>query len=176
MRRIRTALRRLYGLACWNVKRGYGSFLTLEFGRPHVRVREPYASSSEYRRVRELAASRFTYVQGDWHLWIYGCHWAVFEGSRLIGNSDSKRRIDRAARFLNGQKLVKAWVVPRGMRSYFEFDLGGRLETKPYDRASEQWLLFEPNGNVLTVRADKRYSYGSGDRQPGRERWLAIDA
>jgi frataxin-like iron-binding protein CyaY len=62
------------------------------------------------------------------------------------------------------------------MRSYFEFDLGGRLETKPYDRTSEQWLLYEPNGNVLTVRADKRYSYGPGDRQPSRESWLAVDA
>jgi hypothetical protein len=62
------------------------------------------------------------------------------------------------------------------MRSYFEFDLGGRLETKPFDRTREQWLLYEPNGNVLSVRADKRYSYGSGDRQPNQERWLAIDA
>jgi hypothetical protein len=60
------------------------------------------------------------------------------------------------------------------MRSYFEFDLGGRLETKPFDRASEQWSLYEPNGNVLSVRADKRYSYGLGDRQPNQERWRAI--
>jgi hypothetical protein len=62
------------------------------------------------------------------------------------------------------------------MRSYFEFDLGGRLETKSFDRMSEQWLLYEPRGNVLTVRADKRYSYGSGDRHPSQQTWLAIDA
>ena len=174
MRRIQIALRRLYGLACWNVHRGHGTFLTFEFGRPHVFVREPYKSISKSKRVRQFAASRFTYVHGDWHVWIYCCDWAVFEGPRLIGNSGSNRRMDRAARFLNGQKLVKAWIAPPGMRSYFEFDLGGRLETRPYDRVSEQWLLYEPNGNVLTVRADKRYSYGSGDREPDRQRWLAI--
>ena len=84
--------------------------------------------------------------------------------------------MDRAARFLDGQRLVKAWVVPRGMRSVFEFDLGGRLETKPFDRSSEQWLLFEPRGNVLLVRADKKYWYGPSDRHPSKQRWLAADA
>jgi hypothetical protein len=62
------------------------------------------------------------------------------------------------------------------MRSVFEFDLGGRLETKPYDRTSEQWLLYEPNGDVLAVRADRKYSYGPGDRHPSKVRWLTVDA
>jgi len=175
MGRIRLALRRLYGLPCWNVERGYGSFLTLEFGRPNLRVREPRESTSKLKRVRNLAARRLVYVRGDWHLWIYCCDWAVLEGSRLVGDSDSKRRIDRAARFLNGQKLVSARLIPRGMRSVFEFDLGGRLQTQPFDRSSEQWLLYEPNGNVLNVRADRRYSYGPGDRHPDRQRWLRIN-
>ena len=176
VRRIRSSLRRLYGLACWSVRRGHGSFLTLEFGRPHLRLREPYRSSAKSKRVRAAAAARLATVHGDWHLWIYCCDWAVFEGERLVGDSRSKQSIDRAARFLDGQRLVKAWVVPRGMRSVFEFDLGGRLETKPCDRAREQWLLYEPNGNVLAIRADRKYSYGPGERHPSAERWLAIDA
>jgi len=176
VRRIRTSLGRLYGLPCWGVKRGYGSFLTLEFGRPHVHVREPYQSTAKSRRVREAAAGRLVTVHGDWHLWIYCCDWRVFHGSRLVGDSDSNRRADRAARYLNGQKLVKAQVVPRGMRTSFEFDLGGRLETKPFDRTREQWLLYEPNGNVLIIRANRRYSYGPGDRSPTRQKWLTVDA
>ena len=174
MHRLQIAFRRLYGLPCWDVERGHGSFLTFEFGRPHLRIREPYESTAQSNRVRKSAARRHVYVRGDWHLWIYCCNWAVFDGSRLIGDSASKRRIDRAARYLNGQKLVSARVIPRGMRSLFEFDLGGRLETKPYDRSSEQWLLYEPNGNVLTVRADKRYCYGPGDRHPDHHRWLPM--
>jgi hypothetical protein len=61
------------------------------------------------------------------------------------------------------------------MRTVFEFDLGGTLETKPYDRTSEQWLLYEPNGNVLAVRADRQYSYGLGNRHPDKIRWFKID-
>jgi hypothetical protein len=141
-----------------------------------LRLREPYRSSAKSKRVRAAAAARLATVHGDWHLWIYCCDWAVFEGERLVGDSRSKQSIDRAARFLDGQRLVKAWVVPRGMRSVFEFDLGGRLETKPSDRAREQWLLYEPNGNVLAIRADRKYSYGPGERHPSAERWLAIDA
>lgn len=175
MRRIRSALRRLYGLPCWEVKKGYGSFITLEFGRPHLHVREPYKSTSESKRVREIATMRHVYVHGDWHLWIYCCNWRILDGSRLIGSSRSANRsIDKAARFLNGQKLVKARVVPRSMRSYFHFDLGGRLETTPFDRTRVQWLLYEPSGNVLSIRADKKYSYGPGDREPSKEKWLSI--
>jgi len=117
------------------------------------------------------------YVRGNWHLWIYFCKWEVFQRSRRIANSDSSDlRIDRAAALLNGQKLVSARVILRGMRTLFEFDLGGRLETRPFNRTGEQWLLYEPSGNVLAVRADKRYSYGPGNRPIDREKWLAIDA
>ena len=162
-------------MPCWGVKRGYGSFLTLEFGRPQLSIREPYHTDSKSRFLRKWAARRFIKVRGDWHLWIYCCDWGVFDGSCLVGDSSSRRRSDRAARYLNGQKLVNSRVVLRGMRTVFEFDLGGRLETKPYDRTSEQWMLYEPNGNVLTVRADKHYTYGSGKRPPDRMRWLPID-
>src|SRR4051812_29248304 len=173
VRRIRSSLSRLYGLPCWHVKRGYGSFLTLEFGRPYLRVRNPYRSMAESKRVRDAAARRRITVAGEWHLWIYCCDWAVSNGGRLIGDSESKRSMDRAASFLDGQKLVKAWIVPREMRTVFEFDLGGTLETRPYNRTSEQWLLYEPNGNVLTVRADRQYTYGPS-KHPDKRRWFKV--
>lgn len=166
MRRIRAALCRLYGRPCWQVKKGYASFLTLEFGEPHLHVHE---------RVREGFAPRLIVVHGDWHLWIHSCDWAVFEGARRIGHSEgTDRNIERAARSLDGRKLVGAEVVPRGMRTVFEFESGVRLETWPYDRTGEQWLLYESGRNVLTVRADRKYSYGKGNRTPGRKRWLPI--
>jgi hypothetical protein len=37
--------REIYAKPCWNVKPGYGSFFTLEFGRPHLDVREPTEAS-----------------------------------------------------------------------------------------------------------------------------------
>lgn len=60
------------------------------------------------------------------------------------------------------------------MRTIWEFDLGATLQTKPYNRKGEQWMLYEPEGKVLTLRADKHYYYGLGDREPDRKRWLQI--
>lgn len=176
MRRILMALRRLYGVPCWGIEPSFFPALMIEFGRPHLWIHGPYKTESRSRSIRERAAKRNVSVRGDWSLWIYCCNWTVFDGSRLVGDSTTKKRIERAVRYLGGQKLVNAQLVVRGMRTLFEFDLGGRLETRPWDRSSEQWLLYEPNGNVLTVRADKRYSYGSGNQQPDRKKWLAIDA
>jgi hypothetical protein len=30
----------ILGKPCWDVKPGHGSFLTMEFGKPHLEVRE----------------------------------------------------------------------------------------------------------------------------------------
>lgn len=177
MRRFDLSFRKLLGKPCWGVKRGWGSFLTLEFGEPHLKIYEPRESTSESKKVREAAARRLAYVGGDWHLWIYCCAWGVFdESGQLVGDSSTKKSIDRAARFLNGQALSSSTLIPRGMHTVLEFDLGARLETKPYDRRSEQWMLYEPAGKVLTVRADKRYTYGSADSTPEQMRWLPIQA
>ena len=37
----------LYGKPCWQVKQGYGSFLTFEFGEPHLHIREPRQVSDQ---------------------------------------------------------------------------------------------------------------------------------
>ena len=56
-------------------------------------------------------------------------------------------RMGRAAEALDGKKLVLATIKSRGCRSIFEFDLGAKLETKPYDRSSE-WLLKPPKNSA----------------------------
>ena len=84
---------------------------------------------------------------------------------------DHATRIERAARELNGQELQDVKVTGRRAGTVFIFDLGAELETKPYDRSSEQWLLYEPDGRVLTWRADRKYQYGSGGRAPQNGKW-----
>ncbi len=167
---------RLRDLPCWGVKRGFGSFLTFEFGEPRLVIREPIgaglAMSSAGRRV---IRRRTAYARGEWHLWIYCCHWGVFEGERLVGDCSSNRRIDRAAGFLNGQKVESLTISPKGMRCAFQFDLGGRLETRPFDRKSEQWMLYEPSGRVLAVRADRTMSYVGAKRRADEQTWHRID-
>jgi hypothetical protein len=58
--------REIYGKPCWNVRPGYGSFLTLEFGKPHLDVREPAAASKDDSlRVQRLLARRSVFVHGE---------------------------------------------------------------------------------------------------------------
>jgi hypothetical protein len=121
-------------------------------------------------RVKRLLARRSVLVRGRWHLRIHSCEWRVRAKGKIVGDWTTPRRIERAARELNGQKLQEVKVTARGAVTVFAFDLGAELETKPYDRSSEQWLLYEPDGRVLTWRADRKYQYGPGDRPPENRR------
>jgi hypothetical protein len=170
------AFAKLYGKPCWGVWKGIGSFLTLYFGKPHLVIREPIsARPGASNKVRANLATRGAYVEGDWHLWIYCCSWEVlFNNKRLAHSESSDSLIMRAANFLNGQKLVRFSILPRGTRCVFEFDLGGILKTWPYSRTDEQWLLYEPTGNVLVLRADKRYSHDSSNRPEDETDWKPI--
>lgn len=169
---------RLYGQPCWQVTRGWGTFITLEFGRPSLEVREPRVpggATGPGALTRE--ERRRVWVRGQWHLWIYCCDWQVVTGNKRIGHSNlkgsSKKPIDRGAFELDGQKLMRVSVNPSEGSSLFEFDLGSRLETRPYDD-SEQWMLYEPSGYVFTYRADGLYSHQPGDTPPDETVWQRV--
>jgi hypothetical protein len=163
--------RALLGLPCWGVKRGYGSFLTLQFGEPQLLVREPMAAKSGSAKVRRSLARRHVVVHGAWRLWIYCCDWRVESAGKTVGDASTRRRIDAAARALDGQKLIGITLGPRGARTKFIFDLGAVLETRPYDRTSEQWMLYTPTGHVVTFRADRRYAIAKGNRPESEHSW-----
>lgn len=165
----------IYGKPCWRVTPGHGSFLTLEFGDPHLEIREPMAPREDTpENVGEDLQSRRVFIHGDWHLWIYCCDWRVLREEKLVGDSSSDSRIQQAADYLNGQKLIHFSIRLPRIECAFGFDLGARLETRPYDRDSEQWLFFDQRTHkVLTLRADGRYSYHPSS-QAGKEDWQPI--
>lgn len=167
MNAIESAFAPLRDLPCWNVKPGYGSFLTMEFGRPSLSIREPMAApTARTARVRKLLSRRTITVHGEWHLWIYCCAWEVTDGGKPAGDWTTPRRRKKAALELDGQKLVDVFVNRRRGRSEFRFEFGSRLTTRPYDRDSEQWMFAEPNGDWLSFRADGLYRHGPGNRTP----------
>ena len=149
---------------CWNVKVGHGSFLTLEFGSPHLEISEPIGRvKGSPKKVRELLARRQVFVHGQWHLWLMYCDWVVQKKDKRLGDSRTKTSARRAADFLNGQKLIRFSIAPDSVETVFKFDLGATLKTFSYDTRGEQWLLFDPSRKVLVLRADGRYSYGRAD-------------
>jgi hypothetical protein len=167
--------RSLYGKPCWNVELGLGSFLTFEFGKPHLVVRKPVTAKKDApAKVQAHLAQRHAYVSGEWHLWISYCNWEVYLKGRHIGGSSTRQSARSAVDFLNGQKLVEFSISPRKVQSTFLFDLGGVLKTLPYDRGSEQWLLYVPPNKVLALRADARYRYGRSDKSADDREWKPI--
>lgn len=164
------------GKPCWNVQHGLNSLLTFEFGDPHLDIRGPMPSKSGSRRFQQIFTRRHVALHGERHLWIYSGDWAVFQGKALRADSKAgRRRIGRALPDLDGQILTKVDVSLDLRHSVFYFDIGGRLETAVSgdDQISddEQWMLYEPSGLVLTVRADGCYCRDPGDTPPEQQAW-----
>ena len=62
----------IIGQIAWQIRRGYGSCLMMEFGKPHIEIRNPIVSKSlsSYVRVRQNAAKRRATLRGQWGLYI----------------------------------------------------------------------------------------------------------
>jgi hypothetical protein len=167
-KQIADTFRPILGLHAWQVKKGVGSFLTLEFGEPHLVIDEPAAS----RPNRRIAT-----IRGDWHLWIYCCGWTIDQGGEQLAHNEAKdAAIMKGTAQLDGQRLERLWLEPGTVITHFEFDLGVVLTTFPYndDPEDEQWMLYEPSGNVLTLRADNRFSYVTEETPTNEETWLPL--
>lgn len=160
---IEDLFRPLFGLPAWQVKQGFGSFLTFEFGNPHLEIREPRNVLNASPRVREKFSRRRVTIRGDWHLWIYICSWTIsLNGQELAHHESTDDQIAEACFELDGQALTEV-TVPEPGKTRFVFDLGGVLETRPYDDdLMEQWLLYLPDGDVFTYRSDGAVRFSSG--------------
>ena len=167
----------LIGLPAWSVQKGQGSMLTFEFGNPSLQIREPIkASANTSPEARASLARRRVAPHGEWHLWIYCCNWRCIANGVEIARSDATDvDIAAAAAELDGQRLLAANVDPLLGRSTFTFDLGGLLETSPYDDSKdEQWFVYSSSGDVFAYRADGQYSWGPSDKRPEDETWLPL--
>jgi hypothetical protein len=174
---VAATLERLYGKLCWGVSYYSHVNLSLSFGNPRLRVREPYETHSTSEQLRRLAARRQVTVTGEWWLWVFCAYWRIAQdGERLAGLSSSARQRRRAFDFLDGQKLVTATVKPRTGLTRFGFDLGASLEVTRCVRGSddELWLLYKPNGYVLTVRGNGTYEHRPGGATESRPRLVPV--
>lgn len=173
---VSTAFTPLIGLPCWGVVRMHGSMLSMEFGSPHLHVREPIASTSTSAKVRERMARRHVKPVGQWSLHIWGCHWRVFTAAEMLAeDEDSQARIDAAMRPLDGQKLTAFRFDGASRATILDFDLGVTLRTCAYAvDEDEQWSLYQPDGLVLTCRADGKFSLGPGSEKPDQQVWQAV--
>lgn len=149
---------KLYGLPSWNVRQGYSSCLTFEFGMPHQEIRP-------VKTLRGKEPSRTVVIRGDWHLWIYGCDWQILQGPSVLADSESDDvLIARACATLDGQALSEVKLDTEQFSTEFQFDLGGILRTSPFEKDEDdedpmdQWLLFCQDKCVLTYCSDGTFT------------------
>ena len=156
----------LVGKPAYLVQKGLGSFVTMEFGEPSLYIREPAKG----------LPGRLVSVQGEWHLWIYCCSWRVTKEGTLVAHSESSdKEIEEAMRFLDGQCIESVYVHP-DCSTTFEFDLGGVMETQPYEPGTddEQWYLYEPGETVFSLRGDGTYDRSFGATPPDEIEWVPL--
>jgi hypothetical protein len=147
----------LYGMSCWGIRWDPQLNLSLNFGKPFLKIREPYNTKSTSKAIKRLAARRQITIRGEWYLWVYGSYWKIFQKNEQVASSSSSaRRKDAAIAGLEGQKLIHVTINPKNGKTRFDFDLGGILEVRRFDAISdlELWMLYEPNGYVLSCKGD----------------------
>jgi hypothetical protein len=169
----------LIGQPAWHVKQGHGSFLTFEFGKPHLEISQPTVIKQRYphlvKETEKKRMRRTVQIHGDWSLWIYCCAWAISQDGNDIAESESSNEVIKVATdYLDGQALLNVIIEPESVSTSFQFDLGGRLQTWPDDTDGEQWFLFKPDGKVLTIRADGRYSHHPANETSENEVWRSV--
>ena len=129
---IQAKMHGLLGQQAWWVRRGQGSFLTMEFGRP-----VPPAKFGEV-------------AHGEWHLWLYGCAWRL----------DEPVKIEKVIQRLEGRALQSFDLQPPALDAVitFEEQLLLRLFSVNTEEM-ESWMLFTPD-KVITVGPAGQWSYG----------------
>ncbi len=134
-RQIEALFRPLIGQKAWGASVGWGSFVTIEFGRKHL-----------YHR----------HYHGDWHLWLYQCDWSLNSNGRCLANSESKKRVMQLAiDNLNGAELTDLSFDSQRTITELVFENHLHLRCKPYADATadeDYWLLFMPDRQVASLR------------------------
>lgn len=138
---------------CWGVSYDRQLNLTMSFGPPHLRIREPIPTRSKSPIAQRLASTRGVTVSGRWWLWLLCCYWQLKRNGKVLATgAASIRRIERALKELDGQRLIYVTVDSGTGRTRFTFDLGCELTCRRFepDSDSDVWTLYGPR-EILSV-------------------------
>lgn len=147
---ITTVFGPLLGRHVWQAKRGYGTFLTMEFGEPHIDIREPRTPNSAHSpRVRRMLARRLAVIRGDWHLFVQFANWTLTTAHGKAASDGSTKLWQPVLDDLSGQRLVGAESPARAQLA-LRFDLGATLDISPTDDIeNDVWTLHQWGGDII---------------------------
>lgn len=143
LREIENKVSSLLGQKAWGTELGVGSFVTIEFGS---------------ERAAAEAGER---PHGEWHLWVYCCAWRLETEDEVVAASeDPREKLQTAVQRLNDHVLQAVKVERPALETTFTFEGGLTLRLFPiFSENFEHWMLYDPNGFVLTVGPGTEWSY-----------------
>jgi hypothetical protein len=150
------SVRQLVGKPAWGSRIGFGTFLTIEFGK----------------RIRPLV--KIAVPSGEWHLWLYGCDWRIEQSGEVVAASqDTREHLMAAARRLEGKILESVSLDSPAYDATYRFNGGVILRT--FSIYSEEggmrsWYLFTPVGKVLAVGPGSILEWHKSERQIALDR------
>lgn len=157
---VQQVLQAFLGNACWQVRRGEGSFLTFEFGEVRTVTRKPIELPDHLPKKLAARLRRpGSYKHGEWHLWIYSCHWCITSrGKQLASSEATNESLGPILRRLSGRAIVDISIDPHTAATRFSFGKreASRLDLatrpRPGELTAKQWLLYTPERRVLVIR------------------------
>lgn len=146
---IHTKLQGVIGQKAWGVKRGVGSFITIDFGQP-MPPKSPNGKA-----------------HGEWHLWVYGGEWRLEkENQVVVASEDDQAKIEAEIPSIEGCALQAFEVMTPALDAVLTFEqeivlrIFSIYSEETDDRGMDSWMLYTPDaGNVITVHAGGKWSY-----------------
>src|SRR5690349_17368690 len=121
---LQEKIRPIVGMAAWEVKLGWGCYITFEFGAPIV--------------------TDGGYTHGEWHLWIEHVGWRIeTNGEFIAGSEDSREGLITAVKCMENTKIVAIDISPPALQTTIRFENGIRLRLFPvYTSSHKDWIVF----------------------------------
>jgi hypothetical protein len=159
---VRSYFRPIFGQPSWHGSAEFGSWLTINFGDPHLVVREAVPDAKARALQRRVAV-----VEGAHRLWVEMGAWKLHIGKRQFAHSEqSRRQLQRAAATLEGQKLHEIQISAKPLVTKFVFDEGAILSVSAtHDAQPDEGLWHLYSGTrVLVLHASGELQYGALSR------------
>lgn len=147
----------LIGQIVWSVRRGVGTSITMEFGEPHLSIREPISPRLGHsERILQALKRRRVFVTGDWHFWIEYGYWRLTTDSGILEYSTARSSsIEECLADLDGQRLASTGIGTLPHSWIFHFDLNARLEIWPSKEIPDtQWSLHHWDGEIVACESN----------------------
>jgi hypothetical protein len=135
------------------VKTGYGSFITIDFGKD---------ITTQIKTRTGLKTQQF----GEWHLWVYMCAWRIDKDKKpFLGSNDSKELIQLHINEIEKRILRGVKILNEAFDAKFTFGEDMELFLFSFNtKEHEQWMFFTPDNKVLTAGPGDEWSYEDSNK------------